>query len=137
MSTTLESAPRAGDTWRWWEGRRLRYNIGLAVAGWTAWALAAMAIWTLTPLLPFRTDNPEVTLFTVLIQGILYLLVMAVANLFYLLGPLSEAVLRPVDVDGYRRRMFGLGFWFSAALPFAYPALLATGIAIEISSPVT
>lgn len=137
MSTTRESTPRADEIWRWWEGRRLRYNIGLVAAGWAAWALAATAIWTLAPLLPFRTDNPEVTLFTVLIQGVLYLLIMGVANLFYLLGPLSEAVLRPVDVDVYRRRMFGLGFWLSVALPFAYPILLAVGIAIEISSSAT
>ena len=123
MSTPPESAPHAGDSWRWWEGRRLRYNIGLVVAGWTAWGLAAAAIWTLIPLIPFETDNPEVTLFTVLIQGVLYLLFMAAANLFYLLGPLSEAVLRPVEVDSFRRQMFGLGFWFSVALPFAFPAM--------------
>jgi hypothetical protein len=123
MSTPPEPTPRAGDSWRWWESRRLRYNIGLAIAGWVAWGLAAAAIWTLVPLIPFQTDNPEVTLFTVLIQGVLYLLFMAAANLLYLLGSLSEAVLRPADVDGFRRRMFGLGFWFSVALPFAFPAM--------------
>ncbi|MFN7618760.1 MAG: hypothetical protein ACK5RN_01305 [bacterium] len=123
MSTPPESTPRAGDAWRWWESRRLRYNIGLAVAGWVAWGLAAAAIWSVVPLIPFPTDNPEGTLFTVLIQGVLYLLFMAAANLLYLLGPLSEAVLRPAEVDGFRRRMFGLGFWFSVALPFAFPAM--------------
>ena len=124
MSMTLESPPRANDTWRWWEGRRLRYNIGLALAGWAAWGVAATAIWTLGANLPFETDNPEVTLFTILFQGTLYLLVMGAANLFYLLGPLSEAVLRPVDAEDYRKRMFGLGFWFSMALPFLFPALV-------------
>ena len=134
MTEALASTQTA-DAWKWWEARRLRYNIALAAAGWSAWAMAAAVVWTLGALLPFRTDNPEVTLFTVLIQGIAYLLVMAAANLCYLLGPLSEAVLRPTDVNGYRRRMFGLGFWLSVALPFAYPALLAVGIALEISRP--
>lgn len=138
MTMSADTDAGASDgTWRWWEGRRLRYNIGLAVAGWAAWALASAVIWTMGALLPFRTDNPEMTLFTVLIQGILYLLIMAAANLFYLAGPLSEAVLRPMDVDGYRRRMFGLGFWFSVALPFAYPALLTVSIALEISRSAT
>ena len=67
----------------------------------------------------------EVTIFTVLFQGIGYLFMIAVANVFYGLGPWSERVLHPRDPERYRRICFRLGFWFSVLLPFTIPALLA------------
>ena len=122
MSTTLESTPRTGDTWRWWEGRRLRYNIGLALAGWAAWGLFALEILLISP----QVLNPALglSLSLTLGQGLAWLVAMGVANVLFLLGPVSEMVLRPADADGYRRRMFGLGFWFSMAVPFIFPALM-------------
>ena len=43
----------------------------------------------------------------------------------YNLGSWSESVIRPRDIDSYRRVTYWLGFWFSALLPFAIPALVA------------
>lgn len=68
----------------------------------------------------------EVTIFTTLFQGISYLFMMGLANIFYFLGPLSERVIRPRDSERYRRLCFRLGFWFSVLLPFSIPLLLAT-----------
>ncbi len=122
MSTTLESPTRAGDTWRWWESRRLRYNIGLALAGWTAWGLFALEVMAFPSAAP--RDEFHITLSLTLAQGLAWLVAMGIANILFLLGPVSEMVLRPADADGYRRRMFGLGFWFSMAVPFLFPALM-------------
>ncbi|WGM46744.1 hypothetical protein KOAAANKH_01617 [Brevundimonas sp. NIBR10] len=106
------------DTWQWWEARRLRYNLGLAVAGVLAGGLTGLVIWS------FRNDpSPvEVPWPAILIHGLLYLGFMAAANACYLIGAFSEKLLTPRDTDAYRRRMWRLGFGFSMALPFAYPA---------------
>lgn len=114
------------DVWRWWEARRLRYNIGLAVAGWLAWGLFALEITLFAPMdggAPF-----VITPSLVLGQGLAWLVVMAVANGLYLLGAVSETVLRPADRPAYRRWMFGLGFWGSMAVPFLFPAVVLIGL---------
>ena len=108
----------------WWGARRLRYNIGLAVSGILAFICYATVCWTLLPRVLDPSEIPSVTAFTTLFQGIGYLLMMGVANLFYNLGPLSERVVRPANVDRYRTNCYRLGFWFSVLLPFSIPALL-------------
>ena len=121
MSTTLESPPRAGDAWRWWESRRLRYNIGLAIAGALAWALFALEASLLT-------DWFSISVSVTLAQGLAWLVAMGVANLAYFLGPVSERIFKPDDPDAYRRRIYGLGFWFSMAVPFLFPAVTLIAI---------
>lgn len=66
----------------------------------------------------------EITVFTTIFQAVGYLVMMAVANVFYYLGPLSELLLKPNRPDRYRKIMFGMGYWFSFALPFTIPAML-------------
>jgi len=105
----------------WWSARRLRYNIGLVVAGILAFIAYAVIGST---LLPVDADF-EVTLFTILFQGVGYLVMIAVANVCYFLGPLSERFVRPTDPERYRRICYRLGFWFSVLLPFSIPTLLA------------
>ena len=121
MSTTLEPAPRADDAWRWWESRRLRYNIGLAIAGASAWGVFAAESLLMTDWFSLSVSG---TLGT----GLLWLVAMGVANLLFFLGPVSERVLKPTDRDAYRRRVFGLGFWFSMAVPFLFPAAVLIAI---------
>ena len=121
MSTTLEPAPRTDDAWRWWESRRLRYNIGLAIAGASAWGVFAAESLLMTDWFSLSVSGTLAT-------GLLWLVAMGVANLLYFLGPVSERVLKPTDRDAYRRRVFGLGFWFSMAVPFLFPAAVLIAI---------
>src|SRR5678815_5777693 len=60
----------------WWSARRVRYNVGLVVAGILAFiAYVAVGFTMLPPDADF-----EVTIFTTLFQGIGYLFMMGVAN---------------------------------------------------------
>lgn len=104
----------------WWNAHRLRYNVALVVAGILAF-ITYVAVGS--TMLPPDADF-EVTIFTTLFQGIGYLFMMGVANVFYFLGPLSECIVRPRDPERYRPVCFRLGFWFSVLLPFSIPTLL-------------
>lgn len=123
--------PVEESTSQWWASQRFRYNVGLAVAGITAFLLYA-AIFAMTAG-RIRADSirqggdgtdVEITALTTIVQGIGYLFMMGVANLFYYLGPISERIVRPRHTSRYRRITFRLGFWFSVALPFSIPLLL-------------
>ncbi|HTD67736.1 MAG TPA: hypothetical protein VK846_14515 [Candidatus Limnocylindria bacterium] len=105
----------------WWSKRRLSYNLGLVCAGILSFVAYAVVGWTLVP----EYADFEITLFTTLFQGVGYLFMIGIANIFYFLGPLSERVVHPENPERYRRICFRLGFWFSVLLPFGIPVLLA------------
>ncbi|MCU1285876.1 MAG: hypothetical protein JWO13_2226 [Acidobacteriales bacterium] len=107
----------------WWEQRRLRYNIGLVAAGLLAFVCYVVVVdrGISTGTMP----DAEITLFTTAFQAVGYLFMMALANVCYLAGPLSESIVKPTNVDHYRRLTFRLGFWFSVLLPFTIPGLIA------------
>jgi hypothetical protein len=65
----------------------------------------------------------EITIFTTAFQGVGYLFMMALANVCYFLGPLSERIVRPTNTATYRKTAFRLGFWFSVLLPFMAPRI--------------
>lgn len=124
--------PERREAWRWWEGRRLRYNIGLGVAGWTAYAL----FW----LLQFAFDwspasNWQGALGMTLFLGAGFLGLMALANIFYLLGVLAESISRPSEVDQFRTTTWNLGFWGSIALPFLFPLGTFAALLAQSGSP--
>ena len=75
-----------------------------------------------------NADEVEITPFTVLVQGVGYLIMMGVANLLYSLGPLSERLVRPANADRYRQLCYRLGFWFSVLLPSSIPLLLTISV---------
>jgi hypothetical protein len=105
------------DTWSWWQGRRLGYNVALAAAGATSYGLAVALNYAFgNP--PFATVAE--TLGQTIFLGTMYLVVMGVANLCYLLGPFAETVLKPADPDRYRRAAYAMGFWFSVGAPFLF-----------------
>jgi len=107
--------------WKWWEQRRFRYNIGLVIAGITAF----IAYTVLSELLTMPYDHDfEITLFTILFQGVGYLIMIGVANVFYFLGPLFDKSFNRSDSVTFRLRLFNLGFWFSVALPFIIPVII-------------
>lgn len=108
---------------KWWEQHRLRYNVGLVVAG--VLAFVCYVIVVDRGISAGTMPGAEITVLTTLFQGIGYLFMMAVANVCYFAGPLSEVVVKPTKVERYRTVMFRFGFWFSVLLPFSIPALLA------------
>ncbi len=112
----LDPNPEVG-TFRWWEAQRWKYNVGMLVAGPTAFVLYAIATWIWVPM-------PEITLFTMLFQGIGYLFAMGLANVFYFVGPLGEMLVSLRKRALYRRVVFALGFWFSVGLPFLVPLMI-------------
>ena len=68
--------------------------------------------------------------------GVGYLLMMAVANVCYFAGPLSESLIKPTDVDRYRRVTFQLGLWFSVLLPFTIPVIVAWSYLVHPSTAI-
>jgi hypothetical protein len=110
---------------QWWGARRLRYNLALVLAGISAFIAYVVLAWSFEE----RLNQVEVTAFTVVFQAVGYLMAMAVANVCYFLGPLSERVVKPADLSSYRRAAYNLGLWFSVSLPFLVPAALVYVIA--------
>ncbi|MBN2579102.1 MAG: hypothetical protein JXB10_08935 [Pirellulales bacterium] len=79
-------AKPAVSTFDWWESRRLRYNGGLVLAGILAFVGYVVVCFTLLPRV-LDASEIEVNLFTTLFQGVGYLLMIGIANLFYFLLP--------------------------------------------------
>jgi hypothetical protein len=104
----------------WWSARRWRYNVGLLAAGMTAFVSYLVVLSIFSDAFKYA----EVTVFTTAFQAAGYLVCVAIANVCYQLGPLSEHWFRPENPTAYRQITFALGFWFSVALPFSIPALL-------------
>jgi cbb3-type cytochrome oxidase subunit 3 len=105
----------------WWAKRRTKYNIGLIIAGFTAFIAYAFLGGIL--IAPYDIDF-EVTLFTIAFQGVGYFFMMLIANLFYYLGPYVDKHYNKDNSEVFRHRLFNVGFWFSVALPFLIPILI-------------
>ena len=107
-----------GETWTWWQARRLRYNLTLAAGGWACYAAAVGLNYAFGhPVWKDWRGGLGMTLFL----GTVFLVVMGFANVFYLLGPAVEAWVRPADVAGYRRNAFAMGLWGSLLVPALFP----------------
>jgi hypothetical protein len=118
----------AEDVWAWWQARRLRYNLALATAGWLAYALNAALFYAFhRPIWRDWQGGLGMTLFL----GTGFLILMGVANVFYLLGPAMEAWMKPADPARFRSAAYRMGLAGSVALPFLFPlgnlALLIAG----------
>ena len=114
-------------TSEWWSKKRLRYNIGLAIAGWVAFFIYAGISYSL--------DFPpkmEITLSIIAFDSFLYLIIMGIANFCYFLGPLAETLFEPTDVKYYRHLAYNLGFWFSIALPLSFPGLTILSLGVDM-----
>jgi len=106
---------------QWWAKKRINYNIGLVVAGITAFI--AYAVLGEILIAPYDISF-EVTLFTILFQGTGYLFMMLLANLFYNLGPLVDKLYNKYNSNRFRQQLYNFGFWFSIGLPFIIPAFI-------------
>src|ERR1035438_4076478 len=110
----------------WWAKKRLKYNLGLVVSDIIAFIAYAtiLSIKSSNDVNNMDTDKYEITLFTSLFQGIGYLMMIGIANLFYFLGPLFDKVFNKKGTEKFRNRLFNIGFYFSCALPFTIPILV-------------
>ncbi len=108
----------SGETWTWWQARRLRYNLTLALAGWIAYGTGlGVALAFHKPMWRNWQGGLAMTLFL----GTFFLVAMGVANVLYLLGPAVEGWVKPSDSARYRRTAYAMGLVGSAALPFVFP----------------
>jgi hypothetical protein len=120
------------DAHAWWEARRKLYNIALLLAGLGAFACYAAVLEHFScsgANCPGNVEDTEITIFTILFQAVGYLVAMAVANVAFGLGAVTEAFVRPTNTTRWRRTCFALGLSFSVALPFMVPALVALRLA--------
>jgi len=107
----------------WWSEMRLKYNYGLIFSGILAFILYVIVVEFIV-LKSTKNTDIEITLFTTIFQGIGYLIMIGIANLFYNLGQISERIVKPKNTTEFRKRIFGLGFWISVCLPFLIPLSL-------------
>jgi hypothetical protein len=106
------------DSKKWWKSNRRKYNKGLLIAGISAFLLYAISG---SLLLVGKDSAFEITLFTIFFQGVGYLIMMGIANIFYGLGSIIDSRFNKGNKENFRKRVFNLGFWFSFCLPFLIP----------------
>jgi len=97
----------------WWSQRRLNYNLGLIISGFIAFVL--YVILGINLIMPYDFEF-EITLFTIVFQGIGYLAMIVFANLFYSLGVTEDLNHNKENTDAFRKNLFNLGLGF----PFHY-----------------
>jgi hypothetical protein len=114
----------------WWASRRNKYNIGLVLAGIIAFLLYAIA--GITLIAPYDEEF-EVTLFTTFFQGIGYLIMMGIANIFYGLGPFIDWNYNKKNEERFRQRLYNFGFWGSFTLPFTIPVITIISYFVEFA----
>lgn len=106
---------------QWWKSKRRRYNLGLVLAG--IGAFLCYCVVADIFIIPYDSDF-EINLLTTIAQGIGYLVMIGIANLFYFLGYWADVTFNKNDSVSFRVNLFNMGFWFSFALPFAIPILV-------------
>jgi hypothetical protein len=115
---------------KWWKDRRFKYNRGLIIAGILAFMLYAI----LGSLLIAPHDNDfEISLFTIFIQGIGYLIMIGIANILYGLGSIVDRSYNNSNAEQFRIKLFKVGFWGSICLPFIIPLLIILKFLLEYS----
>jgi len=108
------------DTQDWWQSKRLDYNIWLIIAGILSFLIYVSLVWSFPEAVP----EAEITAFTVIFQGVGYLIAMGIANLCFYAGQISEDLFKPKNLEQYRQITYQLGKWFSFILPFMIPMLI-------------
>ena len=97
----------------WWLRKRVKYNLGLLVAGFIAFLLYNI----LGPIIIAPHEEFEETIFEMTFQGGVYFFMMGLANLFYASGSIADLLFNKNNSQRFRERLFAAGFWFSFALP--------------------
>ena len=104
----------AEDRRAWWSAQRGPYNIALAVA----FPISVISLFVVWALFEERLPCFEINGASLFFGIILFGFGMGLANVCYLLGPLSERLIGPRNPTLYRRWIFGIGLAFSLLLVF-------------------
>ena len=107
----------------WWRKKRVEYNIGLIISGILAFILSIIVVEFIV-MKSEKNWEGELTIFSILFQGIGYLIMIGIANLFYYLGSVSELIIEPKNPEKYRNLTYSIGYWFSCGIPFLIPTSL-------------
>lgn len=91
----------------WWSEKRTNYNLGLVVSGILAFVL--YVILGVNLIMPYD-DDFEITLFTIVPQGIGYLIMILIANLLYSLGVSCDLNYNKENTEKFRKNLFALAF---------------------------
>lgn len=105
----------------WWAFKRKKYNLGLLVAGLGAF-ICYVIVGTIF-IMPYDQEF-EIILFTTIFQGVGYLIMLSIANIFYGLGYWVDSRLNKNNSLEFRVKLFNAGYWFSICLPFIVPLLV-------------
>jgi hypothetical protein len=101
----------------WWAKQRRLYNVLLVLAGLAAFVGMAIAGETVCAADP----DFEITAFTIAFQAVGYAIAIAIANVFYGLGPATERWFKPQNLSLYRLVAFSAGATLSVAAPLLVP----------------
>ena len=112
----------------WWSDKRYLYNLGLILSGIIAFIFYFIV--GVNFIMPYDEEF-EITLFTIAFQGIGFLIMIVIANLFYSLGVTEDLNNNKENTDKFRKNLFNLGFWFSVSLPFLSPLWLLISYFLE------
>lgn len=134
MAAEALNPNEGGDAWRWWQARRLRYNIALAAAGWIAYGTNVVLFAAFGRTL-WRNWQGGIAM--TLFLGTGFIVVMGIANVCFLLGPWTEKVAKPDDVDAFRETAWKLGFYGSIAVPFLFPLGNLAMLIAQMGQPAT
>ncbi len=113
------AAENVADRRSWWSARRKRYNVALIIAAPLS-LVVTLAVWG---LFEERLPCLEITGFSIAAGFPLFLIGLALANVCYFLGPLTERIVRPRNITSFRAWAYRVGLIFSVLLVFA-PAIL-------------
>ena len=104
----------------WWRKNRKKYNIALIVSGFLGFISYCIVGAVLIPAPYF-----EVTIFTLLFQGIGYLIMMGIANILYSLSMYVDLYLNKMEEDNLCHKIIYYGYFIiSCLLPFSISILL-------------
>lgn len=112
----------------WWSDKRYLNNLGIILSGIIAFIFYVIV--GVNFIMPYDEEF-EITLFTIAFQGIGYLIMIVIANLFYSLGVTEDLNNNKENTDNFRKNLFNLGFWFSVSLPFLAPFWLLVSYFLE------
>lgn len=120
MKSTHHPNGRPIDCIEWWAIHRRAYNIWLFAS-----AIGNLILCTVAAnVAPRALPDFEITIFSLLPGALTLALGFALANVCYMLGPIAEGIVRPRDIEQFRRFAYQAGVGFSIGITI-FPSLFA------------